>query len=405
MRYAIHVDMDAFFAAIEQRANPALRGKPVIVGGRPGTRSAVAAASYEARRFGVHSGMPTSEAQRLCPQGIFLPGNSSHYLHTSVKLYKLLREFSPRVEPASIDEAYVDADVRGDVEDFGRSIMQRIEKELGLTASLGISDSKYLAKVCSPFSKPRGLTVLLRNDVPLQLWPRPVQCLYGVGEKTRQKLERMGCTSVGDLARMKLPELQRKLGRPGVALWHYARGEDRWSITTPDESPNAKSIGHEHTLHEDVFEQSRLEALLCDLCERVSRRARRAHMAGRRLVLKLRDPSFYTTSHGQTLPRSIDSAEDLFAAARVLLQETRFWRRGVRLLGVSLSKLSDTQKCRQLSFEFNRAAQQTSPVVDRINRKYGDHAIGLARSLEAKRRRSGGPVFPSFQPPANLDGA
>jgi len=396
--------MDAFFAAIEQRANPALRGKPVIVGGRPGSRSAVATASYEARRFGVHSGMSTSEAQRLCPQGIFLPGNSSHYLHTSVKLYKLLREFSPRVEPASIDEAYVDAEVHGNVEDFGRRIMQRIESELGLTASLGISDSKYLAKVCSPFSKPRGLTVLLRSDVPLQLWPRPVQCLYGVGEKTREQLARMGCTSVGDLARMKLPDLQGRLGRPGVALWHYARGEDCWSIITPGESPNAKSIGHEHTLHEDMFEQSRVEAVLCDLCERVSRRARRAHMAGRRLVLKLRDPNFYTTSHGRTLPRLIDSAEDLFAAARVLLQETRFWRRGVRLLGVSLQKLSDTQHTRQLCLEFDRASRQSSAVVDRINRKYGDHAIGLARSLEAKPRRRGGPVFPSFQPPSNLEG-
>ena len=404
MRYAIHVDMDAFFASIEQRANPALRGKPVIVGGKPGSRSAVAAASYEARRFGVHSGMPTSEAARLCPQAVFLQGNSAHYVHTSVKFYKLLREFSPRVEPASIDEAYLEADVHGAVEDFGRRIMRAVESQLGLTASLGISDSKYLAKVCSSFSKPRGMTVLMRGDVPLLLWPRPVGCLYGVGEKTELKLNKMGCTSVGDLARMKLPDIERRLGQPGMALWHQARGEDHWRITTPDEAADAKSIGHEHTLHEDVFEQSRIEALLCDLCERVSRRARRAHLGGRRLVLKLRDRSFYTTTHGHTLPRLIDSAEDLFAAARVLLQETRFWRRGVRLLGVSLQGLSDASSGRQLCFDFDRRSQRTSPVVDSINRRYGDHAIGLARSLEAKRRRGGGAEFPSFRPPTNLGG-
>jgi DNA polymerase-4 len=399
VRYAIHVDMDAFFASIEQRANPALRGKPVIVGGRPGSRSAVAAASYEARRFGVHSGMPTSEAERLCPQAIFLPGNSSHYVHTSVQLYRILREFSPRVEPASIDEAYVDALVHGDVTDFGRRIMRRIETQLGLTASLGISDSKYLAKVGSAFSKPRGLTMLMRSDVPLQLWPRPVSCLYGVGEKTREKLAHMGCTTVGDLARMPVTSLERRLGQPGVALWHRARGEDNWRIVTPNEAPDARSIGHEHTLHQDVYDRSRIEAVLCDLCERVSRRARRANMGGRRLVLKLRDPSFNTTTHGQMLPRLIDSAEDLFATARVLLQQTRFWRRGVRLLGVSLQKLSDTQAARQLCFDFDRRSQRTSPVVDSINRRYGDHAIGLGRSLEAKRRRRGGSDFPSFRPP------
>ena len=142
--------------------------------------------------------------------------------------------------------------------------------------------------------------------------------------------------------------------------------------------------------------------MLCDLCERVSRRARKAHMGGRRLVLKLRDPSFYTTTHGHTLPRLIDSAEDLFAVSRVLLRDTRFWRRGVRLLGVSLQRLADTRSMRQLCFDFDRRSQRTSPVVDRINRRYGDHAIGLARSLEAKRRRRGGPDFPSFQAPSEL---
>ncbi|MFQ5600653.1 MAG: DNA polymerase IV [Candidatus Krumholzibacteriia bacterium] len=399
MRYVIHVDMDAFFASIEQLANPSLRGRPVIVGGRPGARSAVASASYEARECGVRSGMPTSEAERLCPHGIFLSGNPSHYLHTSVRLYKLLGRFSPRVEPASIDEAYLDVSTREDVCALGRRIMSSVEGELELTASLGISDSKYLAKVCASFSKPRGLTVLRRVDVPEHLWPRPVVVLYGVGEKTALRLRALGCETVGDVARMPVQVLERAFGVFGVTLHELVTGNDRWQVTPHGEAPDAKSIGHEHTLERDLHDRSKIEALLCDLCERVARRARRARMAGRRVVLKLRDPSFYTATHGRVLPRAIDSTEALFMVACRLLEETRFWERGVRLLGVSLQRLERTDAARQLCFDFDPSTGRANPVVDRIKTKYGEHAIGLARSLELGRPVRRGVRHPSFQPP------
>ncbi|HZL86648.1 MAG TPA: DNA polymerase IV [Candidatus Krumholzibacteria bacterium] len=398
MRYAIHVDMDAYFAAIEQRANPNLRGRPVIVGGAPGTRSAVASASYEARAFGVRAGMPTHEAQRLCPAGIFVTGNSAHYLHTSVRLYRLLERFSPRVEPASVDEAYLEIATTGDVRAIGRRIMACIESELQLTASLGISDSKYLAKVCSAFDKPRGMTVLRRADVPQKLWPRPLDVLFGVGEKTALRLRALGCATVGDVARTPVSVLDRELGVVGVTLHAMACGQDRWRVVTPDEAVDARSIGHEHTLERDVYDRSAIEALLSELSERVARRARRASMAGRRVVLKLRDPRFFTITHGRVLPHALDTAEDVFAVARVLLEESRFWERGVRLVGISLQMLVPSDAARQLRFTFAGRADQKSPVVDRIRAKYGEHAIGLARSLEAGRRlrHAGGP---SFRPP------
>ncbi len=403
VRYALHVDMDAFFAAIEQRANPHLRGKPVIVGGAPGTRRAVASASYEARAFGVRAGMPSHEAQRLCPQGIFVPGNPGHYLHTSVRLLRLLERFSPRVEPASVDEAYVEVETAGDVSILGRRIMAAVEAELGLTASLGISDSKYLAKVCSSFAKPRGLTLLRRADVPLELWPRPLDVLYGVGAKTAARLRALGCTCVGDVAGLPAALLEAELGVQGVVLHEVANGRDRWRVVTADEAADARSIGHEHTLERDLFERSTVEALLCELAERVARRARRAGMAGRRVVLKLRDPRFYTTPHGRVLPRAVDTAEEIFAVAVSLLSETRFWERGVRLCGLSLQKLCRTDASRQLRFDFVARHERKSPVLDRIRSKYGEGAITLARTLEAgqRLRRRGGAV--SFRPPELRD--
>jgi len=403
MRYVIHVDMDAFFASIEQMANPLLRGRPVIVGGLPGTRSAVASASYEARELGVRSGMPTHEAARLCPRGIFLPGNPPRYLHTSVRLYRLLERFTPRVEPASIDEAYLEITTDRDVLVIGRGIQECIESELHLTASLGISDSKYLAKVCSGFAKPRGLSVLRRADVPELLWPRPVEVLFGVGEKTARRLRVLGCATVGDVARTSRGVLERHFGVFGAALHDLASGRDRWRVVTPDEAPDAKSIGHEHTLDSDLYDRSQVEALLCNLAERVARRARRAGVAGRRVVVRLRDPRFYTITHGRVLPQAIDTAPEIFAVARALLAETRFWERGVRLAGLCVQKLIPVGSGRQLQFDFTARGERTSPVLDRIQNKHGEHAIGLARTLEAGGAARRGSRHPSFQAPRELD--
>jgi DNA polymerase-4 len=277
-----------------------------------------------------------------------------------------------------------------------------IESELDLTASLGISDSKYLAKVCSSFAKPRGLTVLLRAEVATKLWPRPVDTLYGVGERTAERLRALGCESVGDVARTPVQVLKHAFGVYGETLHDLARGRDRWRVVTPREAADARSIGHRRTLSTDFHERSRIEAFLCNLAEKVARRARRYGLAGRRVVVTLRDPRFHTITHGRVLPEPVDSAEAIFAVACSLLGETRFWERGVRMVGITLQLLVPAQAARQLHFEFSARGERTSPVVDSIRSKYGEHAIGLARTLESGRRSRRGPRHVSFQPPREM---
>jgi DNA polymerase-4 len=321
----------------------------------------------------------------LCPQGIFLPGSTSLYLYTSRRIFEALGRFSPRVEPASIDEAYVEVDTEEPVE-AGKRIQASVEAEFGLTASLGISDSKYLAKVCSSFEKPRGLTLLLRSEVELKLWSRPVEALYGVGAKTAARLQALGFSTIGDLAR----------ARAGGALRRHAWGEGSGRVTPPDEAADAKSIGHEHTLERDLYDRSQVESMLYYLAQKVGRRARRAQMAGRRVVLKLRDRGFNTITHGRIVPQALDTDGDIFRVGCELLEETRFWERGVRLLGVSLQMLVRTDAAKQLAFEFQAASSRATPVVDRIKTKYGENAIGPARILESVPEPSAQPPRPSF---------
>ena len=390
MLWVVHVDMDAYFASVEQRRDPSLRGKPVIVGGVPGTRSTVSTASYEARVYGVKSGMSIAEAYRRCPQGIFMPGSTALYLDTSRRIFAELETFSPRVEPASVDEAYVEVEA-ADPLDLGRRIQSHLDATVELSASLGISDSKYLAKVSSSFAKPRGLTVMRRQDVPAMLWPRPVEVLYGVGARTTERLSRLGLRTVGEVANALPGVLERALGAHGESLRRRARGEDRWQVTPPDEAPGAKSIGHEHTLEKDLYEQGEVEAMLRYLCGKVGRRARKYGVAGRRVVLKLRDREFHTISHGRILPAAVDHDDDVYRIACELLQETRFWERGVRLVGVTLELLLPTGAGGQLAFDFDPRAARAQAVRDRIVNKYGDRAVTPARVLEAGDNARRGP--------------
>lgn len=390
MRWVIHVDMDAYFASVETLVNPSLRGKPIIVGGVPGTRSTVSTASYEARKFGIKSGMAIAEAYRLCPQGVFLPGSSALYLHTSKRIFDLLGTFSPRVEPASVDEAYVEIEA-ADPQAEGRRIQAHLEATMHLSASLGISDSKYLAKVASSFEKPGGLTFLPRSAVREVLWPRPVSVLHGVGAKTESRLAALGYATVGDLGRAPEGALERSLGALGGALRRWSTGNDARRVTPPEEAPDAKSISHEHTLEEDLYDRSKVEAMVTYLAARVGRRARRHGMSGRRVLLKLRDKRFATITHGRILPEAVDSDGDITRIGHELLAETRFWERGVRLLGVSLQMLVPANAGRQLAFDFDSPAALSLPVIDRLKSKYGDGVIGSARILDTGRdpRRDG----------------
>jgi DNA polymerase IV len=356
MRWVLHVDMDAFFASVEQLAEPSLRGRPVVVGGLPGTRSTVATASYEARRYGVKAGMPIGAAQRRCPQAVFLPGRPALYALTARRIFAELRRFSARVEPASIDEAYVEVETAEPVA-LAQCIQAHLEATLHLSASLGISESKYLSKVASALVKPHGLTFLPRARLPSLLWPLPVAILPGVGEKTAARLEARGFITVGDLARTPEPVLERVLGGVGVSLCRRARGEDGGRVTPPDEAPDAKSIGHEHTLATDCFDRERLEELLRVLAARVGRRARRHQLGGRRVVLKLRDRRFNTITHGRLVPEPVDADVDLFRIGSELLVETQSWERGVRLVGLALQQLVHLDRGRQLGLGFGAPAE------------------------------------------------
>jgi len=383
VRWIVHVDMDAYFASLEQLVNPALRGRPVIVGGRPGTRSTVSTASYEAREYGVKSGMSIGEASRLCPHGVFLPGSTALYLHTSKRIFELLRQFSTKVEPASIDEAYLELETDDPVGVASR-IQARIDSDIGLTASLGISESKYLAKIAAGFAKPRGLTFLPRSAAPEKLWPLPVAVLPGVGVKTAARLASHGWRTVGDLATAPAGALEHALGMRGASLRRRVHGLDRGRVTPPSEAPDAKSIGHEHTLEHDLYDRSAIEAMLSYLVQKVGRRARRHALAGRRLVLKLRDRHFHTITHGRMLAEPLDDDVALFRIAAELLGETRFWERGIRLVGVHLELLVHVDAVRQLTFDFAERGRAL-PVVDSIRSKHGERAIGLARALATGR--------------------
>lgn len=392
MRWIAHVDMDAFFASCEQMVDPRLRGKPVIVGGRPGSRGVVTTASYEARPFGVRSGMPIGEAVRRCPHAVFLPGNHALYVDLSKRIFALLGRFTPRVQPASVDEAYLELEAASRVaaQALGRSMQEAIESEIGLTASFGIADSKFLAKMASGMEKPRGLTVVTRDDLPVRLWPLPVAAMYGVGAKIEARLRGLGYTTIGDMAHAPPHQLERQMGAYGALLARRARGDDGGRVLPPEEAPDARSIGCEQTLARNESDREQVEAILAALATRVGRRARKHGFAGRRVVLKLRDPTFATITHGRVVPEPIDSDADLVRVSRDLLAETRFWERGVRLLGVCLQHLVHHDNGRQLTLDFSHMARAL-PALDAIRSKYGEHAIDAARVLEAGDAARRGP--------------
>jgi DNA polymerase-4 len=401
MRWIVHVDMDAYFASVEQMIDPRLAGKPVIVGGRPGSRGVVTTASYEARPFGVRSGMPIGEAVRRCPHAVFLPGNHALYIDYSKRIFAVLREFTPRVQPASVDEAYLDLEdgvvataqspaVTAGGRALGRRIQEALATRTGLNASLGMADSKFLAKMASGWEKPRGITVVTRADLPARLWPLPLAAMYGIGAKLDARLRGLGYTTIGDLAGAPDGQLERQLGAYGALLARRARGDDGGRVLPPEESPDARSIGCEQTLEHDESNRERIEAMLSALATRVGRRARRHGFAGRRVVLKLRDPQFATITHGRMVPQPVDTDADLVRIAHDLLSETRFWERGVRLLGVCLQQLVRAGDGRQLEFDFG-AMGRALPALDAIRSKYGEQSIGAARILEAGGEARRGP--------------
>ena len=341
----LHVDLDAFYAAVEQRDKPSLRGKPVVVGG-VGGRGVVATASYEARVFGVHSAMSTAEARRRCPHAAFLSGRFDAYRAASKQVMALLRELSPLVEPLSLDEAFVDL-AAGEPGDLSVEGVTRIAQELkegvhevtaGLTGSVGVGTSKLVAKIASDLDKPDGLVVVPPGTERDLLRPMKVTVIPGVGPATAERLRRTGVHTVADLESLSLDELVRQVGQAhGTGLYHLARAEDDRPVVAERE---AKSVSHEDTYDTDLVDRRLLEGLLDRQATQVAQRLRKARLSGRTVTVKVRLHDFSTHTRSATLPAPTDSAKVVARLARALLTEVETGG-GVRLLGVGVSGLAD----------------------------------------------------------------
>jgi len=386
-RAILHVDLDAFFAAVEQRDRPELRGKPVIVGGGgPTDRGVVSAASYEARAFGVHSAMPLRTAAALCPGGVFVPVQGAKYQAVSRQVMAILRRFTPQVEPVSIDEAFLDVTgsqaLFGDGESIGRQIRAAIREEVGLTASVGVATTKLVAKVASDLRKPDALVVVPPGQEADFLAPLPITRLWGVGARTAESLREFGVTTIGDLAALERAVLERRFGKLGAALTARARGVDPDPVS--DRAP-AKSIGHEHTFDVDTSDREVIERTLLAMAEGVAGRLRASGVKAATVTVKIRDSSFRTITRQRTLAEPTDLTEPIWRAALELARpEVRAIR--VRLLGVTASNLGERVQLQLFSGEGQGAGdggrgRRLVEAEDAIRRRFGERAVTRARLL------------------------
>ena len=385
-RRIMHIDLDAFFVSVEQRENPALKGKPVVVGGRPKGRGVVASASYEARAFGLHAGMPLATASRLCPQAIFIEGSFPKYRQASQNFMAILADFSPFLEPLGIDEAYLDAtgfeSLYGSIHQMAVKIKKRIKAELGLCASVGIAGSKVVAKVASELSKPDGLLEVAIGQERSFLAPLAIEKLPGIGKKTGHKLNALGITTIGELALMPPTALKSHFGASGEVLRRMASGIDDREVEPP--AP-AKQVSRETTFAKDTRDRPLLKATLRYLGERVGADLRQEGKQARAITLKLRYADFTTITRQQTLPRAFDNDQIIFDTGVKLLNKALSGeKRALRLIGIGVSGLSEAGKQLDMLDGQARRQEQLNRAIDRIRNKYGFTAIQTGRTLKLK---------------------
>ena len=393
----MHLDMDSFFASVEEKLNPRLRGQPILVGGTE-RRGVVASANYAARPFGIHAGMPMAEAKRLCPHAVFVEGNPQKYVHTSLQVLEVLKSFTPAVEPFSIDEAFMDltqvpyagkpgAEERdpGVILDAAiptaHAIQRAVMRRVGLTATIGIAPCKYVAKMASGVQKPRGLTVLTQERYRERFWERGVQELWGIGEKTREALAKLGIATIGQLAKFPREFLTYHFGLNGEHMQEAALGNDVTPVVPYYEGIPVKSMGHEITLSEDVSDREALLAQLLRLSDMVGRRLRADHYLGRIVSVKIRDAKFRTTIRQRALPSVMDDEHEIFHTASLLLGE--HWDgRPLRLIGVSVSGLVSADGYYQPSlFGEDEHRRKMLEAVDSLRDRFGEHALVKAGVL------------------------
>ncbi len=386
-RTILHVDMDAFFASVEQRDHPELRGKPVLVGGT-GPRGVVAAASYEARKFGCRSAMPSAVAKRLCPQAVFVKGSFAVYKKDSERIMDILESFTPLVQPVSIDEAFLDVTgshgLFGSGEAIAAEIRRRVSHDLALTCSVGIAPNKFLAKLASDLNKPDGMTVITPETIRATLDPLPVSRLWGVGPAAEKSLHKLGIRTIADLHALPLEVLRSRFEDFGEHLWNLARGLDDRPVHTDRE---AKSISHEHTFAQNLEDPDAVRAVLADEAEQVARRLRRHARFARTVMVKIRFGDFETITRSVTLEQATDRTDEISAAARSLFDAWAKAFRPVRLIGAGVSNPTDAPGQSGLfdtsESERRRAVDKTT---DAIASKFGKRAVLRASALHKQDR-------------------
>ncbi|MGQ9681908.1 MAG: DNA polymerase IV [Anaerolineae bacterium] len=383
-RSIIHIDMDAFYASVEELLNPSIAGKPILVGGDPQARGVVSSASYAARAFGVRSAMPMSQAIRLCPQAVICRGHHREYHRYSKQVMAILSEYTPLVEPLSIDEAFLDVTgcerLFGTGEEIARTLLRRIHQEAGLSASAGVAGNKLVAKIASGLHKPRGLVIVPPGEEAEFLAPLPVEDLWGIGPAVARRLHDLGVRTIGELAAIPVKTLSLAFGSYGEVLHQHALGRDNRPVVT---GGRRRSLSHENTFARDITDEPELEKELLHIADEVGARLRKAGLQGRVVVLKLRNAAFETVTRNITLQRPTNLGPTIYAAARELLRRT--WKPGtpVRLLGVGLSGLVD-EPSYQLSLFGQDDSRWTrlSQALDQIRSRYGRDAIRRATFVQ-----------------------
>lgn len=380
-RTILHLDLDAFFCAVEELQNPSLRGQPFAVGGRPEERGVVASCSYAARALGVHSAMPMSQAIRLCPRLIVVTHGRGKYGEMSRQVMARLHQLSPLVEQISIDEAFVDlSDLREPAVEIARQLQNQIWEELRLPCSIGVASNKLVAKIATESGKkaargpdyPRALTVIQAGAEADFLAPLPVARLWGVGPKTEKRLAELGLQTIGQLAALGEARLGALFGENGREMARHARGEDERPVTSEHVT---KSISQETTFARDVRDGLVLEATLKELAAQVGENLRHEHLAGSTVKLKIRWPDFTTLTRQVTLPVATDLNEEIFQAARSLLQKVRAANQPVRLLGVGVSHLGPPIRQMQLWGQASEKQRKLQAALDQLEEKYGKKVI------------------------------
>jgi len=397
--------MDAFFVSVEELFDPSLKGQPVVVGGRPNERGVVSAASYAARKFGVHSAMPLRTAYQLCPQAIFVAGHPERYRACSQQVYQVLQSFSPLVEMASIDEAYLD--MTGTERLYGPPLRaahllhEKMKAETRLNCSIGIAASRLVAKITSDQAKPNGVLWVIPGQEAAFLGPLDVRKVPGVGKVTEKNLHMLGIRKVGDLAKLDEAFLEQRFGKWGMALAGKSRGLDAggWFDSEIGAGEGPKSISHEHTFNEDTADLAQIEPTLARLCEMVGRRLREHGLQARTIQLKLRYSDFSTITRAHSVPRATDLDTELYEEIRALFE--RNWQPGakVRLLGVHASGWAEGgEQMDLMGEERHERWQQAMAAADRMRDRFGESAVSLAASMRGNFRER------THENPAGLPG-